>query len=49
MLTQLKNFSVGVRGGDAKDTFGMQMKPMAATLKDEKAMADLIAYIKTLK
>ncbi|MCB1053502.1 MAG: c-type cytochrome, partial [Acidobacteria bacterium] len=49
ILSQLKNFKDGIRGTDPKDLYGMQMRPMAMTLPDEKAMLDVIAYIKTLK
>ena len=49
LLTQLKNFKNGLRGGDpAKDPTGATMKGMAAIL-DDKAMHDVIAYIQTLK
>ncbi|CAM2009524.1 c-type cytochrome [Acanthopleuribacter pedis] len=46
---QLKNFKSGVRGSNPKDTFGMQMRPMAMTLTNDQAIQDVIAYIKTLK
>ncbi|CAM2069010.1 Cytochrome c4 [Sulfidibacter corallicola] len=46
---QLKNYKDGIRGSDPKDTFGMQMRPMAMTLTSDQAIADVIAYIKTLK
>ena len=45
MVTQLQHFKAGVRGADPKDTFGMQMRPMAMTIADEAAMADLAAFI----
>lgn len=45
---QLKNFKSGVRGSDPKDTYGMQMAPMAATLADDQAIADVSAYIESL-
>lgn len=47
-LTQLKNFKSRVRGGAAGDMTGMQMSPMAATLADETAMKNVIAYILSL-
>ncbi|MFT7692271.1 MAG: cytochrome c oxidase subunit 2 [Candidatus Latescibacterota bacterium] len=47
--SQLFKFKQGIRGADAKDLFGMQMVPMAKILADEKAIDDVIAYIKTLK
>ncbi len=45
---QLEHFRSGVRGSDAKDVYGSQMKPMAMTLPDEQAIADVVAYINTL-
>jgi cytochrome c553 len=48
LLAQLKKFKSGVRGGNAKDIYGSQMKGMAATLADEQAMKDVVAYIGTL-
>ena len=48
LLTQLRNFKNGWRGADPRDTFGAQMRPMAMTLADDKAMKDVIAYISTL-
>ena len=47
MVRQLKKFKEGVRGTNPNDVPGMQMRPMALTLKDEKAMQDLAGYIKT--
>lgn len=49
LLTTLKKFKAGYRGGDPKDITGSQMRPMATTLADEQAMKDVIAYIGTLK
>ena len=45
---QLKNFKTGVRGTHEKDVFGKTMAPMAATLVDDAAIANVSAYIKTL-
>ena len=42
---QLNNFKHGLRGGDSKDTFGAQMAPMAATLVDDAAVNNVVAYI----
>lgn len=49
LVRQINNYNKGLRGYDPKDTFGMQMKPMAATLGTEKAVNDVVAYINTLK
>lgn len=49
LLTQLKNFKHGVRGGDAtKDPNGATMKGIAGIL-DEQAMIDVVTYIQTIK
>lgn len=49
LFRQLKNFKDGIRGSNPKDIFGMQMRPMAMTLVDEKAMKDVVAYMLTLQ
>ena len=48
-LAQLKKFRSGERGAAPEDTYGQQMAPMVATLPDEAAMQDVIAYIRTLQ
>ncbi len=45
---QLQNFRTGIRGAEASDTGGAQMRPMAATLLDDSAIADVAAYIAAL-
>ena len=45
---QLKNFKSGIRGSDSKDTFGMQMRPMALTLPDDQAIADMAEYVSSM-
>jgi cytochrome c oxidase subunit 2 len=45
---QLKYFKIGARGTHEKDEFGKTMAPMAATLSDDAAIANVSAYIKTL-
>lgn len=49
LVTQLANYKAGLRGGDERDTYGAQMRAIAATLADEKAIADVVAFISTLK
>ena len=49
MVAQLKNFKNGMRAYDASDIYGMQMKPMAMVLADDKAIDDVVAYIDTLR
>jgi cytochrome c oxidase subunit 2 len=48
MLRQLVKFKAGVRGSGQGDMSGALMMPMAATLTDEQAMRDVVAYITTL-
>ncbi len=48
LVTQLKNFQAGLRGADERDTYGAQMRAVVTSLPDEKAIADVVAYINTL-
>ena len=48
-MRQIKNYQSGLRGYDPADTYGMQMKPMAGVLADDKAINDVVAYINTLR
>ncbi len=45
---QLQYYKQGIRGAHADDVFGKMMAPMAATLADDAAIANVVAYIKTL-
>ena len=45
---QLKNFKAGIRGADSKDTYGMQMRPMALTLADDQSIRDMAAYVSNM-
>ncbi|HWP10543.1 MAG TPA: c-type cytochrome, partial [Ramlibacter sp.] len=45
---QLKLFKQGARGTHEKDVYGKMMAPMAATLADDAAVANVVAYIATL-
>ncbi len=45
---QLKYFKNGARGTHDKDVFGKMMAPMAATLGDDAAIDNVVAYIRTL-
>lgn len=45
---QLEMFKSGARGSDPKDIPGQQMRPMAMTLADDQAIADVAAYVETL-
>lgn len=49
LVRQLKNFKDGIRGADPNDIYGQQMAPMAQLLPDDQAIADVVAYIETLK
>ena len=46
---QLQNFKSGVRGSDSRDTYGLQMAPMAQLLQNDQAIADVVAYIVSLE
>ena len=48
-LAQLAKFKSGQRGRHPDDTYGQQMVPMMASLEDEQAMKDVIAYINSLR
>jgi cytochrome c553 len=48
LATQLANYQRGLRGTDARDTYGAQMRAIVSTLADEKAILDVVAYINTL-
>jgi cytochrome c oxidase subunit 2 len=45
---QLRQFKQGIRGAHEKDTFGKMMAPMAATLADDAAIANVAAYVASL-
>ncbi len=49
LLSSLQKYKSRVRGSDPADLTGAQMLPMAATLADDQAMKDVIAYIMTLR
>jgi len=48
LVTQLKNFRAGVRGAHDDDKYGMQMNMMAAILRSDERVNDVVAYINTL-
>jgi cytochrome c oxidase subunit 2 len=49
MAVQLANYQKGLRGADERDVYGAQMRAVASTLPDAKAITDVVAYINTLK
>jgi cytochrome c oxidase subunit 2 len=48
LASQLHNFREGVRGAHPDDKYGMQMSMMAAILRTEERVNDVVAYINTL-
>jgi len=48
LAEQIHKFKAGERGADPADVEGAMMAPMAKVLKDDAAVADVIAYINTL-
>jgi cytochrome c553 len=48
LVTQLVNFRDGLRGSDARDVLGAQMRAIAAALQDDVAIRDVVAYINSL-
>ena len=44
---QLQNYKAGLRGAHEDDVFGREMAPMAATLANDAAIANVIAHIQT--
>ncbi len=49
LVTQLKNYSTGIRGQHADDSYGQQMRAAAQLLEDDHAILDVVAYISTLQ
>lgn len=48
LVRQLQDYKSGKRGTHNEDAIGRQMAPMAATLADDEAITDVVAYINTL-
>jgi cytochrome c oxidase subunit 2 len=48
LVRQLQNFQSGVRGGHRRDYYGWQMATFADSLKDERSINDVVAYINGL-
>lgn len=49
LVRQINNYKQGLRGYDASDIFGAQMKPMASILVDDQAINNVTAYINSLR
>jgi len=45
VVTQLALYRSGLRGADARDTYGQQMRPIVGNLRDDQQLLDLAAYI----
>jgi cytochrome c553 len=48
LVQELENFRTGARGAHPQDTWGLTMRGQAVLLSDQ-AMADVIAYVQTLR
>ncbi|UTA47005.1 cytochrome c [Simiduia sp. 21SJ11W-1] len=48
LARQLSHFKAGIRGSDASDTLGQQMRAMANTLPDQAAIEAVSNYLSTL-
>lgn len=48
IVAQLKNFRAGIRGGEGTSAAAQTMRPMAMSLPDDQALADVAAFIPTL-
>ena len=48
LVTQLHNYRDGRRGTHKDDVHGATMRPLAATLVDDAAIVDVVAYINSL-
>ena len=49
LVRQINNYNKGLRGYDPKDTWGNQMRPMAATLATDAQVNNVVAYINSLR
>jgi cytochrome c oxidase subunit II len=49
LVRELQNYKKGIRGTNPKDTYGAQMKPMAAMLANDQAINNVVVYIRSLK
>jgi cytochrome c oxidase subunit 2 len=48
LAEQLRDFKLGIRGGNEKDSYGKQMVAFASTLSDDTAIKNVVAYINSL-
>lgn len=49
IVSSLRLFKDGIRGGSSVDEWGLTMRPMAVGIADDAARADVAAYIRTLR
>ncbi len=49
LAAQLDNYRRGLRGADPRDAYGAQMRAVVASLADDAAINDVVAYINSLK
>jgi cytochrome c553 len=49
LVTQLRNFKAGIRGSNAANIFGIQMRAATGVLTDDEAINNVVAYLNTLK
>ena len=49
LATQIRNYRDGRRGTHADDVRGQTMRPLVAVLPDDAAIADLVAYVNSLR
>jgi cytochrome c oxidase subunit 2 len=49
LVRQLQDYKKGIRGGNPKDVYGAQMKPMAMMLANDQAIDNVVVYIRSLK
>ncbi len=48
IVAQINNYRVGIRGGEGSSEASQSMRPMAMSLADDQAVADVAAYIPTM-
>jgi cytochrome c oxidase subunit 2 len=49
VVEQLRLYAEGLRGAQAGDVYGQQMRALASTFPDDEARRDLAAYIASLR
>lgn len=49
LVRQLQNYKSGARGSHQDDSYGSTMRAMVATLPNDQAIEDVVAYINSLE